>query len=299
MLGTVCYNQKIMDIIKTAGWEEYELIDSGEGKRLERFGKYLIVRSDPQVIWKKNLSDKEWDKATAIFEKGKSGREGWTKHENMPEKWVMNWGNISFYAKLTPFKHTGVFPEQVLQWEWMREKILSSHRPTTILNLFAYTGIASLVVASVGSKVTHVDASKPTITWARHNQHLSNLSEKPIRWIVDDAIKFTQREVKRGVKYDGIIMDPPVYGHGPNGELWNFPISFPKLIDICQQLLSDKPLFMIVNVYAISSSALMLTNMLVPLQKSKGGIIKTGELALEEKKSQRLLSTGIFARWYK
>lgn len=224
----------------------------------------------------------------------------------MPEKWQLRWKNLTFQAQLTPFKHTGVFPEQTIQWEWIEKKLKDErgkgkdeNKQLKVLNLFGYTGIASLVCAEAGAAVTHVDASKPTIAWARENQGVSNLADKPIRWILDDAIKFTQREVNRGVRYDGLIMDPPVYGHGPNGETWDFTQSFPKLLEICQQVLSDKPLFILINAYAISASSLMLENILKDFTAEMGGTIEAGELALQEKSAGRLLSTGIFGRWTK
>ena len=292
----VCYNA-LMHVLSTKGWDEYELIDSGQGFRLERFGPRRLLRPDPQAIWQQLLPQSEWDKADAKFIKNTKGREGWVVKNNMPRRWPMRYKDISFWAELSPFKHTGVFPEQLLQWDWINEKISSANRPISILNLFAYTGIASLVAAHAGAKVTHVDASKPTIGWARENQELSGLTDKPIRWILDDAIKFTQREIKRGVRYDGIIMDPPVYGHGPTGETWEFFDSFPRLLSLCCDVLSVTPLLLIINAYAISASSSMLENMLQDIVRKRGGTVEAGELALEEKESKRLLSTGIFGRW--
>jgi len=283
-----------MTILATPGFEDYELLDTGDGMRFERFGKYRLVRPDPQIIWKPRLDKKEWEKADAVFDKVE---EKWIRKTPVPEKWLLQYEDLFFWAQLTPFKHTGVFPEQSLQWSWMKEKIVAAKRPINVLNLFAYTGIASLVAASVDAKVTHVDASRPTIGWAKDNQVASKLANKPIRWILDDAIKFVEREIKRGVRYDGIIMDPPVYGHGPNGEKWNFATSFPYLMDVCRQVLSAKPLFVIVNAYAISASSLMLENVLQDFARGLDGEIEVGELALEEKGSKRLLSTGIFGRW--
>lgn len=290
-----------MKILSTPGWEEYELLDTGDGHRLERFGKYILVRPDPQIIWKPHLPQSEWLKADAIFQKNK---EQWQNRNHVPPKWLMQYENLAFYAELSPFKHTGVFPEQMLQWEWMKQKLNSqnshlknSEKQLKILNLFAYTGIASLVCAEAGAAVTHVDASRPTIGWAKQNQLASKLANKPIRWILDDASKFVEREIKRGVRYDGIIMDPPIYGHGPKGEKWNFNTSFPRLLELCRRVLSDKPLFVLINAYAISASSLMLENVLQDFAKNLGGEIEAGELALEEKGSKRLLSTGIFARW--
>lgn len=313
-----------MKILSTQGWEEYSLLDSGEGFRLEQFGRYRLIRPDPQCIWESKLSRSEWEKADAVFGRDKNSKEGWNLKSKVPEKWEMRYKDLRFYAKLTPFKHTGVFPEQHLQWEWMIEKIknqrskIKNTNPTlassfeeatadkkatagkeklNILNLFAYTGIASLVASQYDCDVTHVDASYPTIAWARENQALSNLYDKPIRWIKDDAIKFCEREVRRGHKYDGIIMDPPVYGHGPGGEVWDFNKSFPQLLRVCRQLLSDNPIFIIINAYAVSASALMLENVLSDHVQGLGGEIEVGELCLEEKVKKRLLSTGIFARW--
>lgn len=283
-----------MQILSTPGWEDYELLDTGDGHRLERFGKYTLVRPDPQIIWKPRLDKSEWLKADAVFAK-----EEWQNKNNVPKKWLLRYENLTFYAELTPFKHTGVFPEQLLQWNWMKEKIKSETRQLNILNLFAYTGIASLVATEAGAKVTHVDASRPTIGWAKENQLASKLENKPIRWILDDASKFVEREIKRGVRYDGILMDPPIYGHGPTGEKWSFNTSFPRLLDLCRQVLSNDPVFILVNAYAISASSLMLENVLGDFAKGLGGEIEVGELALEEKISKRLLSTGIFGRWSK
>jgi 23S rRNA (cytosine1962-C5)-methyltransferase len=280
-----------MQLLATTGWEDYELLDSGNGLRLERFAKYVISKPDPQAIWKPNLSQAEWDKADAKYME-----KDWSAN-NLPQKWPLTYKNIRFYAKLTPFKHTGVFPEQILNWDYMQDRIKNVEKETSVLNLFGYTGIASLVCAANGAKVTHLDGSKPAISWARENQALSGLSDKPIRWILDDAVQFTAREARRGNIYDAIIMDPPVYGHGPSGEIWDFNQSFPELLTNCRKILSPKPVFVIVNAYAISSSSLMLANTMedyLGLNKEK---IEYGELALEEKSRGRLLSTGIFARY--
>jgi len=295
-----------MTILSTPGWEDYELLDTGNGMRLERFGKYRLSRPDPQIIWKPRLKNEEWQKVDALFD---SEKKRWIVKTKMPEKWLLRYKNIAFYAKLSPFKHTGVFPEQTLQWEWlssiMMHAVLKRQyagqkkqiNEFKILNLFGYTGIASLVCAAGGAAVAHIDASRPTIGWARENQQASGLDAKPIRWILDDAIKFVQREVHRGVRYDGIIMDPPIYGHGPNGEKWDFNESFPKLLALCRQILTPQPLFIVINAYAISSSALMLENILSDYVSDLGGTVEAGELALVEKSAGRLLSTGIFARW--
>jgi 23S rRNA (cytosine1962-C5)-methyltransferase len=286
-----------MQIISTPGWEDYSLLDSGKGYRLEQFGKFRIARPDPQCIWSPKLGNREWEHINAIFERDQNGKERWNLKTKMPEKWLIRYKGLSFYSKLTPFKHTGLFPEQHLQWDWMEEKIKNKNQKLKILNLFAYTGIASLVAAKHGCEVTHVDASTPSIAWARDNQAASGLTEKPIRWIREDVLKYCEREVRRGKQYDGIIMDPPVYGHGPSGEVWDFNRSFPQLLAVCRQLLSDDPQFIIINAYAISASSLMLENVLADHVQGLDGSIEVGELCLEEKINKRLLSTGIFARW--
>ncbi len=286
-----------MDILSTKGFKDYELIDSGNGQRLERFGKFILVRPDPQVIWKPKKDNSFWEKADAVYESfGNKGR--WINKNKVPEKWQISYKDLSFFCKLTPFKHTGVFPEQSLQWDFMEEK-LRDFEGASVLNLFGYTGVSTLVCAANGAKVTHLDASHSAIGWARENQEASGLLQKPIRWILDDALKFTQREVKRNIKYDAIIMDPPIYGHGPGGEKWDFNESFPKLMEICRNILSANPLFVIVNAYAISSSSIMLDNVLKDYLSGLGGTFEYGELALQEKDGDRLLSTGIFARWFK
>jgi len=276
----------------------YELIDSGEGRRLEKWGEYLLDRPDPQIIWKKNLQEEEWQKADAYFERTSEDKGTWDIKTKIPEKWELEHLGVKFLAKLSPFKHTGIFPEQSSQWDYVYEKVKAESREVNVLNLFAYTGIASLFAARAGAKVTHVDASRPAITWANENRALNDESW-PIRWIIDDAIKFTAREIKRGAKYDAIIMDPPAYGHGPTGEVWDFNRDFPKLLTNCKEILSDNPLFVIINAYAISSSSITLANTLNDYFGGLGGGIENGELTLKETSGGRLLSTGIWARWNK
>ena len=275
--------------------KDYELLDSGNQQRLERFGSYRISRPDPQLIWKPGLKERDWNNVDAVYERSNEDRGRWVMKSSMPEKWLVHYKNLSFYAKLTPFKHTGIFPEQAIHWDWMSEKIEKAKRPINVLNLFSYTGISSLVCAAAAASVTHVDASHPTIGWAKQNQIASKLQDKPIRWILDDVMKFVQREIRRGNQYDAIIMDPPVYGRGPQGETWSFNTSFPMLMEDCQKLLSKNPLFVLANAYAISSSAITLENVLMDyLPKGK---MECGELCIKEKSLGRLLSTGIFARW--
>jgi len=277
----------------TKGWADYELLDSGEGERLERFGKYLIVKPDPSAVWDKSLPQSNWQKANAVFDK--FTRE-WKTDQNFPEKWQVSYKNLKFWLKLTPFKHTGLFPEQHTQWDFVAETI-KGKSDINVLNLFGYTGALSLAVASAGAIVTHIDASRPALTWAKENQNLSGLGKSVIRYIPEDSILFTQREIKRGKKYDAIIMDPPVYGHGPKGEVWDFGKHFPLLLDNCLQLLSDKPLFILVNAYAVSTSSISLGNILMSKTKALGGKVISGEVGLEEHSGGRVLSTGIYALW--
>lgn len=276
---------------------DYELIDSGNGRRLERFGKYVLDRPDPEVLWSKS-NPGEWNKADAKFEKN------WINRNNVPEKWQIDVNGLKFWLKLTPFKHTGIFPEQDWEWEYINKQItqyannpINKNKLLNVLNLFAYTATATMFAAKAGAKVTHVDASRPAITWANENRDLNGLAKAPIRWIIDDAPTFVNREIKREVKYDAIIMDPPVYGHGPNGKPWDFARDFPKLLNSIRRALSEKPLFVLINAYAISTSPITLANTLSDQFKNLGGKIDSGELTIKEKSSGRLLSTGIWARW--
>lgn len=279
---------------------DYELIDSGNGRRLEKFGDYILDRPDPQIVWDKKLTNDEWSKADAIFTRTFNDKGKWIiNNSKMPDSWQVTHNDLKFNLKLSPFKHTGIFPEQSWQWDEITKIIKLQKKEVNILNLFGYTGAATLAACSAGAKVTHVDASRPAITWFRENQKLSNLIDKPVRIIIDDCLKFTQREIKRNVKYDGIIMDPPVYGHGPNGEKWKFNEDFPKLLDNCVNLLSKNPIFVIVNAYAVSTSSLTLSNILKDKLNSFNGKITNGELMIIEKSAKRTLSTGIWGMWTK
>lgn len=282
---------------------DYELLDSGNGRRLERFGKYILNRPDPEVMWQKNLPDSEWEKADAEFVRSYEDKGKWVTKGDFPEKWVITHNDLKVILKLSPFKHTGVFPEQEFEWnlinKLIKESVEKENKEPNILNLFGYTGVASLSALSAGAKITHVDASRPAITWFKENQKESGLDEKSARIIIDDAIKFTGREIKRGVKYDGIMMDPPVYGHGPNGEKWSFNKDFPILLENVSKLLTENPLFVIVNAYAISSSPTSIANIMQDKLKEFKGNITHGELTLKESNSGRILSTGIYSIWQK
>lgn len=283
------------------GWHDYELLDSGAGEKLERFGQFLLRRPDPQILWQKSLAESEWRQAHATFQRTQGEKGNWRVTGKLPESWEVHWQDLTCHARLSPFKHTGIFPEQSAHWQWMRDLLATSQQQEpnyqpNVLNLFAYTGMASVVCAAAGARITHVDASRSSISWAKQNQLSSGLDERSIRWILDDVLKFVRREVKRGVKYDAIIMDPPVYGHGPAGERWEFKESLPQLLELCQEILVSKPLFFLINAYAVSTSAVTLGNLLSDLLSGKQGTTEMGELALQQKNG-RLISTGIFARW--
>lgn len=280
-------------------WQDYDLLDSGDGARLERFGPYTIVRPEPHALWRRRLPERQWQGADARFERFSDLPEGqgqWLKERAIKEPWEMRYGDLRFHARLTPFKHTGLFPEQAVNWEWCAALIQQRAAPR-VLNLFGYTGLATLSAAAAGAQVTHVDASRPAMTWARANQQLSGLDDKPIRWLIDDAMKFVKREVRRGAQYDGIILDPPAFGRGPKGEIWRFSESTPELLGEVAQILSPEPLFVLVNAYAVSDSATVLHNLLDDMLRPLGGTLEAGELALREQGGGRLLATSIFARW--
>lgn len=282
---------------------DYELIDSGDGRRLERFGKYLIDRPDPEVLWQKSLTQNEWELADAVFLRTYEDKGRWKTKPGFPENWIIDVNKLKMVLKLSPFKHLGIFPEQSWQWDLISNSVNQSFNKSkkqpNILNLFGYTGAASLFALYAGAKVTHVDASRPAIGWFNENLKVNNLEKKPVRFIPEDCLKFAERELKRGNKYDGIIMDPPVYGHGPHGEKWSFARDFAKLLEISVKLLSDSPLFLIVNAYAVSTSATTLQNMLQEKLNKLNGEIKSGELTLKEKSAGKILTTGIWSTWHK
>ena len=287
-----------LKILKTSAGAGYELLDSGEGEKLERYGKFILSRPDPQALWNKRLPIAEWQKADAVFAHS-GAKAGWKKKPNVPEKWKIELGGLSFFIKLTAFKHTGLFPEQEPNWCWIIDKIKSANlnRTISVLNLFGYTGGATLAALSAGASVAHIDGSKSAIAWAKENSVLSGLAEKPVRWILDDAREFIKREIRRGGLYDGIVMDPPAFGHGPKKELWKIEDDFLGFMKLCQEVLSDTPIFFLINGYSAGYSAIAYENNLSPLVKKFGGEIEKGELAIEESGTGRLLSAGIFARW--
>lgn len=278
------------------GWEDYQLLDSGAGRKLERYGPHTVVRPEPQAIWRPLLDDSAWEAAAATFEGTDEAASRWSFAHTLSQAWPMRYGEIAFEARFTPFRHLGVFPEQAVHWDWMAPMISGAGRPVKVLNLFAYTGVASLIAARAGAEVTHLDASKKAITWANRNQSLSGLDDAPIRWICDDALKFLNREVRRGNRYDGIIVDPPKYGRGNKGEVWRLFEDIPELLSLCRALLSDDPLFLVATVYAIRMSSRSLHNGVAEALSDLPGPVESGEMAVSDP-AGRAICSAIFARW--
>ena len=280
-------------------WEDYELLDTGEGEKLEKFGRYVFVRPYEDAVWVKTLSTKEWEKADGKFWSSKVGaKPGWKFDKKITDKWEMQYKGVKFLASPTPFRHLGFFPEQASHWDFIEKTIKDAGKPIKFLNLFGYTGVASLFALRAGAEVTHVDASKQTLNWAKENQKLNaKLAEAPMRVIEDDVLKFLEREEKRGNKYDAIIMDPPKFGRGPKGEIWKIEEMLPKLLSQVRKVLSDKPLFVILTSYATDSSSLSLGYALALAMKDFKGQIEQGELCVLEKSNERLISLANTAVW--
>jgi 23S rRNA (cytosine1962-C5)-methyltransferase len=303
-------------ILPSPRWTDYELLDSGDGQKLERFGPFTFVRPEVQALWRKSLPEARWQAAHAVFQpSGEEGGGHWQFLKKVPEKWEMKYPlaltpgpfprggrELRFWVQTTPGRHLGVFPEGAAHWDWMFEKIKNKKRKTedgqvNVLNLFGYTGLATLAAAAAGAKVTHLDASKKAVAWARENQVLSGLEACPVRWIVDDALKFVEREGRRGARYDGILLDPPKFGRGPKGEIWEVYKSLPELLNACRGVLSESPLFAAVTVYAVKASALHIYYALEETLRGFGGRLDCGELVTAELAGGRQLSSAVYARW--
>ncbi len=279
-------------------WEDYELIDTANGERLERWGQYVLRRPDPQIIWKGVSGGRQWNYADAVYKRSSKGGGGWVKNQ-LPESWNIKYKDLTFVLKPMGFKHTGLFPEQAANWDWFSELVVKSGRPIKVLNLFAYTGGATVAAARAGASVVHVDASKGMVAQAKENAALSGLSDAPIRYIVDDCKKFVERELRRGNKYDAIIMDPPSYGRGPSGEVWKIEDSVDELVTLGAGLLSDKPLFFLINSYTTGLSPMAMQYILGMRVASKfGGHLEAGELGLRVTASGLPIPCGSSARWY-
>ncbi|MBX3577645.1 MAG: class I SAM-dependent rRNA methyltransferase [Rhizobiaceae bacterium] len=287
-------------ILEVAPNDDYALIDSGGGRKLEQYGAYRIVRPEGQAIWQPALAPREWDRADAVFT-GDTDEEGMGRWRfpkaPLGETWPMRHDGIGYLGRFTSFRHVGVFPEQASHWNHMAAQIERAKRPVRVLNLFGYTGLASLVAARAGAEVTHVDASKRAIGWARENQQVARLQDRPIRWIVDDAMKFAEREERRGSRYDIVLFDPPAYGRGPKGEVWQLFEHLPALTDLCRAILTPKPLAVVLTAYSIRASFFAIHALMRDTFAGMGGRVESGELVIREQAAGRALSTSLFSRW--
>lgn len=279
-------------------WKDYEVIDTSCGEKLERWGRYILLRPDPQVIWKTEKTVPEWNRLNGHYHRSSKGGGEW-EFFKLPEEWTISYRELNFRLKPFSFKHTGLFPEQAVNWDWCSERIREAGRPVKVLNLFAYTGGATLAAASAGASVTHVDASKGMVTWAKENAAASHLENAPVRWLVDDCIKFVEREIRRGNKYDGIIMDPPSYGRGPKGEIWKIEESIYPFVELAAQLLSDDALFFLINSYTTGLQPAVLSYMLsTVIQKKRGGEVQSSEIGLPVSSNGLVLPCGATGRWF-
>ena len=278
-------------------WKDYELIDCGGGEKLERWGDYILVRPDPQAIWQTPRTDPRWKRPDARYARSASGGGHWAK-KDVPQRWCVGYGDLTFNIKPMNFKHTGLFPEQAANWDFCREAIRSAGRPVNVLNLFAYTGGATVACAAAGASVCHVDAARGMVAWAKENARSSGVEDKPIRWIVDDCGKFAEREIRRGKKYDGIIMDPPSYGRGPSGEIWKLEENLWPFVEMVSQLLSDEPLFFLINSYTTGLAPSVLTYILETLVTRRySGHTESQELGLAVSSNGLSLPCGATGRW--
>ena len=281
-------------------WKDYEILDMANGEKLERWKDVILVRPDPQIIWKDKLFPNKWEQANARYVRSSSGGGQWKYNKNVPSSWKVKYKDLTFNIKPMGFKHTGLFPEQAFNWDWMINKIKNEKRPIKVLNLFAYTGGATVACLSAGASVCHVDSSKGMTTWAKENVISSGLQDRPVRFIVDDVVKFVNREIRRGNKYDAIIMDPPSYGRGAKGEVWQFENNIYDLVELCSKVLSDDPLFFLINSYTTGISSQVLKNILnIVVSKKYRGEIDSGEIGLPMENSKLILPCGIYGRWEK
>ena len=278
-------------------WQDYEVLDTGDGEKLERWGDVILRRPDPQTIWPKT-DEALWERADAVYHRSERGGGGWEFRRTLPERWELPWGDLRFYVRPTGFKHTGLFPEQEANWRWMGEILRASgRREPRVLNLFGYTGAATAACAAAGAQVTHVDAAKGMVQWAKENRALNGLPETSCRWIVEDALAFVRREIRRGHSYDGILMDPPSYGRGPSGEVWKLENELYGLVETCSRALSEEPLFFLINSYTTGFQASVLSNMMEKCVRSRfGGKIDSQELCLPVR-TGGVLPCGASGRW--
>ncbi|MDD6467939.1 MAG: class I SAM-dependent methyltransferase [Erysipelotrichaceae bacterium] len=282
-------------------WHDYECIDAGQQEKLERWGNVILRRPDPQAAWHKDPKERLWDHPDAHYHRSKKGGGNWEFHKKLPEYWTIQYKDLTFKVSPTGFKHTGLFPEQAVNWDWMSQKIKSADREIRVLNLFAYTGGATMACSSAGAKeVVHVDASKGMVHWAKENMELSHLQDHTIRFIVDDVLKFVQREKRRNHTYHAIVMDPPSYGRGPNGEMWKLEDQLPELISACIDILDEKPLFFLINAYTTGFSSITLENILKTTIQKKypAGKVEAGEIGLPVTHNDLVLPCGIYGKFF-
>ncbi len=285
-------------MIVAKDWKEYKILDMANGQKLEQWGNIVLSRPDPQIIWKEKTYSSIWKNADAVYNRSKTGGGSWKYNKKLPENWQIKYKELIFNIKPMGFKHTGLFPEQAVNWDWMIDKIKKTKREIKVLNLFAYTGGATVACLYAGASVCHVDSSKGMVSWAKENVQSSGLADKKVRYIVDDVNKFVAREIRRGNKYDAIIMDPPSYGRGANGEVWQFENNIYDLVELCKQVLSDNPLFFLINSYTTGISSSVLANILnLTIEKKYKGQVSSGEVGLPMENSSLLLPCGIFGRW--
>ena len=282
----------------TLGWEDYEIIDSGNARKLERFGALKLTRFEPQAIWKPALPQSEWQQADAVFrlEKGQQSGE-WQFHQEVPKEWTINLKGLTIQLRIHNSRHVGIFPEQLPGWLWIEEQIRKAPPRPKVLNLFGYTGVASLFASRAGAEVTHVDASRAAVKWAQQNQQLSGLAEKPIRWIVDDVFKFVEREERRGNRYDGILLDPPRFGRGPKGEVWKFEKAVPDLLQACQGILTPQPSFLYLTAYDVQNKPFELFQWVNRALRSYNGKSEFGWTVQQERSAGRKIRQSMFVRW--
>lgn len=280
-------------------WKDYEILDMSNGEKLERWNDIILIRPDPQIIWKEKTFPEKWKTANARYSRSNTGGGAWQYKRRLPDVWQVHYKDLTFNIKPMGFKHTGLFPEQAINWDWMINKIKKEKREIKVLNLFAYTGGATVACSYAGASVCHVDSSKGMVTWAKENINASGLGNRPVRFIIDDVTKFVQREIRRGNKYDAIIMDPPSYGRGKNGEVWQFENNISDLVELCSNVLSDDPLFFLINSYTTGISSKVLENILSLKLKMKKGKLSSGEIGLPMKNSNLVLPCGIYGRWEK
>lgn len=284
----------------TSDWKDYELLDCSSGERLERWGNVTLIRPDPQVIWKTPKKHPAWRRADAVYHRSSSGGGNWEIKNKIPSFWSIGYGDLNFNVKTMGFKHTGIFPEQAVNWDYTAKLIKNAGRPVKVLNLFAYTGGATVACLKAGAEVVHVDASKGMVQWAKENAVASGVADRKVRWIVDDCVKFVQREIRRGNKYDIIIMDPPSYGRGPGGEIWKLENEVYSFVELCSQVLSDNPIMVLINSYTTGLSPAVMQYILGALIKLKfGGVAESDEIGLPVTQTGMILPCGASAIWHK